>query len=323
MEYSFDFRLYSRPFRQPLITSHGVWKKREGIIIHLTDKVGRMGWGEIAPLSWFGSETLQEALGFCQGLNGKITLDKIKAIPNSLPGCQFGFESALEGVNLSQLYPPKEIKKNKRIKYSYLLPAGKNVLEAWKDGYNQEIKTFKWKIGVSDIKEEMTIFKTLINILPKEVTLRLDANGGLSLSEAQKWLEIADKSEIIEFIEQPLSPLEFDSMVKLSQDYITLLALDESVSNLIQLEQCYQQGWLEIFVVKPAIAGFPSRLRQLCKMYSLDLVFSSVFETAITQQYIINLAEELIPQGRPMGFGVNDWFQDSNKNWLNNLWKNS
>ena len=75
MLYKFDFRTYQRNFKPPLQTSHGIWDVREGIILRLVDKNGRIGWGEIAPLSWFGSETFEQALEFCQQLPAKISAE--------------------------------------------------------------------------------------------------------------------------------------------------------------------------------------------------------------------------------------------------------
>ncbi|ACK65274.1 Mandelate racemase/muconate lactonizing protein [Rippkaea orientalis PCC 8801] len=321
MNYFVDFRLYSRPFIQPLQTYHGVWKTREGIIIRLTDTTGKIGWGEIAPLPWFGSESLSEAWLFCQGLKGLITVEQVKLIPDSLPSCQFGFESALEGIKLGHKQTQKTIKKG-GVYYSYLLPTGEKVLQEWGKVLEKGGTTFKWKIGVKNIIEEMRIFEKLIEVLPQRIKLRLDANGGLNLEEAKLWLKLADESGIVEFVEQPLSPLKFDFMLKLSQEYTTPLALDESVSNLIQLEQCYQQGWRGIVIIKAAIAGFPTRLRQLVQNYSLDIVFSSVFETSIARNYILGLTEELVKGDRAMGLGVDHWFKDDEADFLSNLWKN-
>ncbi|HAC63877.1 MAG TPA: o-succinylbenzoate synthase [Cyanothece sp. UBA12306] len=324
-QYRFDFRVYSRLFKQPLLTHYGIWKQREGIIIRLISEDHKISWGEIAPLPWFGSENMQQALVFCQALSGKISWEQIQAIPNSLPACQFGFESALEGFNLSLFQSIlNPINQNtKKINYSYLLPTGKAALEAWKKFDPQQGTTFKWKIGIDNIFEEIRIFEDLITELPPGIRLRLDGNGGLNLEEARLWLKIADQSRIVEFIEQPLSMAEFDSMVQLSEEYHTPLALDESVSNLTQLEQCYHQGWRGIFIIKAAIAGFPSRLRQLCRIYPLDLVFSSVFETKIAREYILTLVAELVQSDRAMGLGIDHWFKDNETEFLSKIWKNS
>ncbi|MBE9087786.1 o-succinylbenzoate synthase, partial [Tolypothrix sp. LEGE 11397] len=98
MTYRFEFRLIARKFLRSLITSHGNWDIRESIIIRLIDEAGREGWGEIPPISWFGSETLPQALDFFRQLPEEITKEIIFSIPDALPACQFGFESALGGL---------------------------------------------------------------------------------------------------------------------------------------------------------------------------------------------------------------------------------
>jgi O-succinylbenzoate synthase len=98
MKYRFEFRPYRRTFKQPLATSHGLWEVREGIILRLIDRTGRAGFGEIAPLKWFGSESSEQALEFCGQLPSEISTDDIFAVPSELPACQFGFESAWEDV---------------------------------------------------------------------------------------------------------------------------------------------------------------------------------------------------------------------------------
>ncbi|MDF2389082.1 o-succinylbenzoate synthase, partial [Nostoc ellipsosporum NOK] len=84
MTYKFKFRPYSRRFVRSLATSHGIWDTREGIILSLSDETG-IGWGEIAPISWFGSETLEQALDFCHQLPTQITEETIFSIPDDLP----------------------------------------------------------------------------------------------------------------------------------------------------------------------------------------------------------------------------------------------
>lgn len=312
MSYRFEFYPYQRRFRQPLHTSHGVWNVREGIILRLSDEMERIGWGEIAPLPWFGSETLKDALEFCQQLKGKVTEEEIKEISEGLSACQFGFETALYSIQNSNSDVTK--KEQKEINCSYLLPAGKDALEVWQDLLNHEYinhsMTFKWKIGVESINEEIEIFKKLVELLPTKTKIRLDANGGLSFEEAKNWLEIVDKTEIVEFIEQPLSPQYFDSMLDLSANYSTAIALDESVVTLQQLENCYRKGWRGVYIIKAAIAGSPKRLRQFCQQYKIDAVFSSVFETKIGREAVLKLAAELSNPNRAVGFGITHWFEN-------------
>jgi o-succinylbenzoate synthase len=324
MRYLFEFRPYQRKFVTPVTTSHGIWNIREGIILRLTSETGQVGWGEIAPISWFGSETLKQANYFCHELPAKITDETIFSIPDDLPSCQFGFESAMWGMGSSKtLLTPNCIP----LSYSALLPSGETAIEEsrllWEQGY----RTFKWKIGVESISHELEIFALLTQKLPVEAKLRLDANGGLSYEEANTWLWLCDKVNAsqelpvqIEFIEQPLPVEQFEQMLELCGSYTTAIALDESVATLNQLENCFKQGWRQIFVIKPGIVGSPSRLRQFCLANEIDAVFSSGLETAIGRQNALHLAAELSLHNRAVGFGVNHWFDDDEETWLQNLW---
>lgn len=295
----FKFSLYQYSFKQPLHTSHGIWRVREGIIISLSNGAS-IGQGEIAPLSWFGSETLAQALEFCQQLPENISESDIARIPNSLPCCQFAFESALLDLNSSQSHFHES-----NLEYCYLLPAGKKALTSWQDTYHQKHNnTFKWKIGVYPLEEELEILQQLAKTLPPPVKLRLDANGGLNLAEARRLLATTDKLRNIEFVEQPISPDSFAQIQQLSQEYKTPLALDESVACLQQLQLIHQQGWKGVFVIKASIMGFPSLLINYCQKYSLDVVFSSVFETNVGRNAVLKLAQQL-NHPRAFGFGIN------------------
>ena len=297
----FKFDIYQRHFKQPLRTSHGLWRIREGIIISLSDGVNT-ALGEIAPLPWFGSETMSEALEFCQRWGNAIALENITQIPNSLPACQFAFESAWLDLKPQNDYPDK-------LNYCYLLSPGDKALNEWQKIYqSKNNSTFKWKIGVYSLQQEIKILQQLVAAFPPEVKLRLDANGGLNLDRAKQLLTITDKLKTIEFIEQPLPPKHFAEMLELSQVYTTPLALDESVANFKQLKSAKEQGWRGIFVVKAAIAGFPTRLIKYCQDLSLDVVFSSVFETQVGRNAVLKLASQ-VNHPRAVGFGVNHWIE--------------
>ena len=303
----FEYRPYRRSFRQPLQTSHGIWTVREGIILRLIDDAGCVGFGEISPLAWFGSETFEDAIEFCQQLPNEIDGETIATIPAHLSACQFGFESAQEML-------ATEFTQSSALTHSALLPTGYAALTHWKDLWEQGYRTFKWKMGIADVEDEIAIFDQLVQTLPAEAFLRLDANAGLTFSQAETWLQHCDSlSETgchptLEFLEQPLAVSQFDQMQKLSQIYSTPLAIDESVATLNQLRECYQQGWRGIFVIKPAIVGSPSQLRKFCQETAIDAVFSSVFETAIGQQAGLRLAAELSLKNRAAGYGTSHWF---------------
>jgi O-succinylbenzoate synthase len=301
MLYGCEFHSYRRYFKKPLQTYHGILTIREGVIIHLEDAEGKKACGEIAPLPWFGSESLAQALAFCQDLGGRISESEIFQIPDSLSACQFAFASAWR--ELKEPLPPLAVQN-----FSYLLPAGRAALSQLTQHPRESC--YKWKMGVEEINTELEIFRQIIAVLPPAAQLRLDANGGLDYSPAQCWLRECDRSNRVEFLEQPLGVSQLAAMQQLSQEFSTPLALDESVATYRQLQDCYAQGWRGIFVLKAGIMGYPHRIKEFCLEKQLDTVFSSVLETPVGRKAALRLAQEVMTKGRALGFGVEHLFRD-------------
>ncbi len=334
--YHATFRPYRRLFSPPLQTHHGAWPVREGMVVRLIDASptvmlpnspagtrgdspretlrdrARVGWGEIAPIPWFGSESFPQAWAFCQQLPPLLPDIPDLAIPSELTACQFGLETAW--LALVDPGPPLPPEADRPSALCGLLATGAAALTQWPTVYHQGYRTLKWKIGVAAIAQEIALFQELLTQLPAEITLRLDANGGLTRDEAVAWLKVCDRvPDRVEFLEQPLPPTQLAEMITLSQQFATPLALDESVATLAQLEDCYQHGWRGIYVIKPAIAGSPRALQHRCQDYGLDTVFSSVFETAIARHAALRLAYQLSPAPRRPGFGTGHWFDGTDR----------
>ncbi|MBD1873027.1 o-succinylbenzoate synthase [Nodosilinea sp. FACHB-131] len=311
-------RPYRRRFAQPLHTGHGPWVWREGLLLRLRDSLGRVGYGEVAPIPWFGSESVAAALAFCQAQGGEW---RSQPIPDELPATQFGLESAM--VNLitetSIFGQEPAIPANSFANATIcgLLPAGEAALKVTPLRLTQGHRTLKWKIGVHPIADEIHWLGQLVKDLPPDARLRLDANGGLSLAQAEQWLAACDRINAspnlatVEHLEQPLPPDQLAAMTALGERYQTAIALDESVATVAQLENCWHQGWRGVFVVKPAIAGSPQKLEAFCQKNRPRLVFSSAFETVIGRQAALAIAARCSSSPAPaLGFGTQGWFAD-------------
>ncbi|MEM8639009.1 MAG: o-succinylbenzoate synthase [Cyanobacteria bacterium P01_G01_bin.54] len=293
---------YHHPFKQPLQTAHGVWRCREGLIVTLTDASSRQGQGEIAPLPTFGSETLSAAIAYCKALGDRCLRANLEHIPDHLPACQFGFATALQA--LDNPTPPIQLD---IAQVAHLIPLSRAVLPQMQALQAQGATTFKCKIGVQDLAQEMAIWQALSQHALPTTRFRLDANGGLTPALAEQWLALAQARGNVEFLEQPLPPTQFDAMQTLAERFTVPIALDESVAGWADLQQCYRAGWRGVYGLKLAIAGAPQRLIEFCCTHDLDLVCSSVFETAIGRQGALRVAQALKTQ-RPLGFGVQNWF---------------
>jgi o-succinylbenzoate synthase len=295
------YATYQRPFRSPLQTAYGPWAVRCGAIVTLRSPTGTVCQGEIAPLEWFGTESLDAAVDFCRSLNGAITTAQIAQIPERLPCCQFAFESALARLTDDRFAPSAAPNPN----IAALLPTGIAALNAWQPYYQAGHRTFKWKIGVNDMATEMAWFQRLYGQLPIDCQLRLDANASLSVAASEQWLDYLSHYQI-EYLEQPLAIDQFAAMQRLSVQYATLIALDESIANLQQIQDCYHQGWRGVYVIKPAIVGSPQRLRQWLQQHPIDKVFSSVFETPVGYDAGLKFAQQ-VGSDRALGYGTMGW----------------
>lgn len=304
MLFRFQFRRYRLPLRQPLRTAHGVWAEREGTLVRLEDEAGRAGYGEIAPISWFGTETPAEAEDVCRKLGDKVTDEQLDAVPVRFSCVRFALAAARAG----ERHVIRDIEP-RRIPVTALLPAGRDVLTVLPGKLEAGYLSFKWKVGVGSVDDELGILDDVLAALPGYVKLRLDANGAWDRRAAAKWLaRCADRP--VEFVEQPVNPQDEATLLGLAADYPVTLALDESVTGLAAAQRWQGLGWPGLFVIKPALAGPLPDLIAWVAATKADIVLSSAIETAVGRAAILRAALAHPLTTRAVGFGVGEIFGD-------------
>ena len=303
MSYRLAYRRYRLPFARAVRTAHGPWREREGLVVRLTDAPGRSGFGEVAPLPWFGTETLAEAEAVLAGLGGGVDAAAVESIQERHGCVRFALASALNLDSSGPAVAP-------RLPVAALLPAGRDALAAARRAREAGYLVFKWKIGVGDAADERAMLDDLLALLPEPAMLRLDANGVWTARQAARWLERCAERPI-EFVEQPVAPDNADALSGLAADYPTTLALDESVTGLASLRTWLERKWPGVVVVKPALAGPPEEVLAVLAEHRADAVFSSAFETAVGRQAALRTAFRYQgPRPRALGFGVTPLFAD-------------
>jgi o-succinylbenzoate synthase len=99
MQLHFQFRRYRLPFRTTMRTAHGPWLEREGVIVRLEDaskgSSGAVGFGEAAPIAWFGTEKVDEVEEGCRGLGEWIEETSLQETPKTLGCLRHALSSAL------------------------------------------------------------------------------------------------------------------------------------------------------------------------------------------------------------------------------------
>lgn len=301
MTYRFAFHRYSLPFRLSVKTAYGVWPSREGMLVRLESENGRVGYGEAAPIPAFGTETIEEVEIFCVAFGSHLTDEQIAAIPAKYNCLKFALASALDALAESPMPAA-----NPFLAVAALLPSGRAALEEVKTKGEAGFRTFKWKVGIADIAEELPLFDDLIANLPSGGRLRLDANGAWDRRRAERWLERC-ANRPVEFVEQPVAAHAKgadDLLCGLAEDHPTPLALDESVVSAGDVAHWLERGWTGVFVLKLSLLGEAAAVVERLERASAAVVFSSALETAVGAKAALRLAFRFRGEARALGFGV-------------------
>ena len=283
----FSFKAYRRTFPLPYQTSGRVWREREGYIVRFDKGDGRFGYGEVAPIPIFGTETLFAARAFLQDFTEDPSID----LPIDLPCCCFGVGSSMHS-NAAQRrdYP-----------IAGLLPAGHKALELATVKVANGYRTLKWKVGVLNLVDEQAILHDLFNKTPDTVVFRLDPNGSWSEQEFVQWINFLQPfRHRIDFIEQPLPVNKELIMAELVAQSGLDIALDESLNGLEGTRWLCE--WKGPLVIKAPLMGDLDSLVELLRPRAKQIVFSSVFETGVGLLNTLQLADALPEMNRAIGF---------------------
>ncbi|HTJ78183.1 MAG TPA: o-succinylbenzoate synthase [Rariglobus sp.] len=304
------YRRYALPFRAPVRTAHGIWAERTGLIVKLEGAAGRVGYGEVAPIPWFGTETVEESEAALKILGEWMTPEQIAAVPAKLGCLRFALAGACagldEGVGAKSERPDY-------LPVAALLPVGRAALTQIAPKAELGFRTFKWKVGVGDIADELSLLDDVIAELPMGAKLRLDANGAWDRRQAARWLERAAERPV-EFVEQPIAHDARgadDALRGLAGDFPTPIALDESLVGARDVERWLAADWPGIFVIKPSLLGEPAPVMARLATAKADVVFSSALETVVGAKSALQLAFAWKGKRRALGFGVWPLFADN------------
>ena len=303
-------------FKQASGTSRGVLRTKETWFIILS-KDNKQGFGECGlfrGLSIDDVPNYEEKLQWiCQNINSGLKTLLSEAI--RYPSIQFGLEQAflsLEAENPFELFPSDFTRGKQNIDINGLIWMGDKsfMQQQIKDKLTQGFSTIKMKIGAIDFDTEINLLKSIRKeFSSKEITLRVDANGGFTPNDALEKLKKLSDLEI-HSIEQPIKQGQWQEMASLCEKTPLPIALDEELIGIFTSEEkrkCIDTIKPQYIILKPSLVGGFKGSKEwisIAKKYNADNWITSALESNVGLNAIAQFTHTLnspLPQGLGTG----------------------
>ena len=311
-------------FKQPAGTSRGVYTERRSwfVVMHDDD---RRGVGECAPLPDLSCDALppesysKVLRGFCDQVEqtGEIPYEAMRDYPSML----FGLETAMLDTTHHRLFDTSFSRGEVGIPINGLVWMGtyEEMLTRMEAKLEQGFRCVKLKVGAIDFDRELELVRRIRErFSPREVELRLDANGGFTPAEALYRLELLSQYAV-HSIEQPIRQGHWADMAELCRDAPLPIALDEELIGVNDLEQ--KRQLLRIvkpayIVLKPSLHGGMAGCREWIGIASEEGVGSwmtSALESNVGLNAIAQLCSDVYGDRITMaqGLGTGQLFTDN------------
>jgi len=297
-------------FKTPVATARGVFSQRESLLV----KISRgndtdCAFGECAPWSGFGCETISEAEKFLAKISER-EWDELPRIPAALPCLAHAISAAAFFLKNPQ---KRDMPKPAASECARLLRRSRETLPqeiietATQERDELGVSVFKIKIGLNDAREELSFCEKILALTPAGMLWRFDANGAFSKEILPALVELST-APALDFFEQPLPPSpENDAEIfALAEKTNAKFALDESIREPDKFP-FPRNGTRIVAVVKPALSGDFSRLLNwlaLAGTNAPDVVISTAFENSSAGRDALFLACASVEKSRRRAFGL-------------------
>lgn len=314
---SYQIGKYSRRLTRPWKTSRGEVYNREGLLLRLISDKDLVAFGEAAPLQGYSTESLsqtEDALrAASQGLINKIvpssneeiaalTADLIKIIPSA----SFALESALSdlaakntGIILSKWLNPLA---RQSIAVNYVSSDFRDLKQLEKDIDAGGYSVIKIKVGVNSPDDEIRDIIKLLEILPENVEIRIDANQAFTFDQACRFFDNLPHDRI-DYIEEPLKEYNPDLYARFKSTTGLRFTPDESLAGK-SLDSVLKDNLFDPLIIKPSLIGGIYKSLELGRKAHLSgsrIVITSMLESEIGLATLCHLAaampDNLLPSG--------------------------
>jgi muconate cycloisomerase len=297
------------PLKTPMKMSGVTITNAENILVRIESTNGSVGWGEAASAPTMTGDTLGGLVAAVrdhlapmligQNASGRPAL--MAALRRALignPGAYSAVEMALLDLacraadrRLIDAVAPKP--RRNAVRPMWLLGNAtpeQDIAEA-QEKERAGFHLFKLKIGVKPLADEIAATLAVRAALGAKMPLCADANGGLTLANARRYIERTRAAKLA-FVEQPLPPEDLTGLKALARLRVPL-GVDESIHSLRDVDDSARAGAAGVSLKLIKLGGFIAahEAAMLCRRLRLKVnVAAKIAESSIATAAAVHLA---------------------------------
>jgi len=296
------------PLKAPMAMSGVTIATAENLLVRIEAKGGVVGWGEAASAPTMTGDTLDGLVAAVRDhlaplLIGQDALvrPKLKAIMARALVGNTGAHSAVEMALLDlagrvlgrRLIDLIGSERRSAVRPMWLLgntTPDEDIAEA-REREAEGFHLFKLKIGVKPIEKEITAALAIRQALGPRMPLCADANGGLTLANARRYVERTRDAKLM-FMEQPLRPDDLAGLKALARSPLPI-GVDEGIHALTDIGAHARAGARGISLKLIKLGGVTTALdaARLCHRLRLKVnVAAKIAESSLASAAAIGLA---------------------------------
>ena len=296
------------PLKRPYKIATAEMKAFECTIVALQAE-GREGLGEaMADIQGYFWETAEEVWQFVREQGPKIlgsplpqARQYISGFAKSQPCATTPFLTAIEVLSESPILTPPPERQFVALVGILQATEGADIEKEVNELIAQGYEVIKIKVGFQ-AEKDITKVRIAQEAIRGRALIRLDANQGYTLPQAQKLIQNIDPRGI-EFLEQPFKENEWEGMIELSKTSPVPLGLDESIYSVEAVEkagrlQCAR--FVKFKIMKMGSGEGLARGIETAKKYGLKVILGNGAAGEISCYHEALVAGKMISQAGEM-----------------------
>lgn len=302
----------ARPYHLSAVL--GTLTHSRAVIVRLTLENGVTGWGECDPHAEFDGYTLEKACRSIAERTAGLIGESVESWVEQAKGtahhgtpaaaidvaCHDALAKA-RGVPVWQLLGQR-VHQGVDVLWPTSSGTAAEDLDIIGERHPQGFRTYMLKMGNRPIKDEIIRTREVLEAIPDDVQIMVDANQGWSLEEAEAYVSGCDAMPVV-LVEQPLRADDLDGLSQLRAETRLPISVDESLLTPAHAAEIIDRQAADVFSIKISKHGGLANstlIAEAVRQAGKQVLMNSMIELGITQAASLHLGvtlPHLVPCG--------------------------